>query len=68
MFEEFARLFREREERVSDARNEGSRTLLEKWMKESEILELKAFAAMLIGHGHGGSSDGYALQPGPNRG
>ncbi|MGI8911858.1 MAG: ISL3 family transposase [Rubrobacteraceae bacterium] len=51
LFEEFARLFRDREKRVTGARNEEARMLLQQWMeeaKESETPELKAFAAKLF--------------------
>jgi transposase len=51
LFEDFAYLFKSREDRLTGARDEETQTLLEQWMeeaKESEILELKAFAAKLL--------------------
>jgi len=52
LFEEFARLFRERVDYVDDAAGRNrARAVLQRWMeeaKESEIPELKAFAAKLF--------------------
>jgi transposase len=51
LFEEFTRLFREREDYVDAAGHNRARAVLQQWMeeaKESEIPELKAFAAKLL--------------------
>ncbi len=51
LFEEFARLFREREDCVDVAGHNRARAALQQWVeaaKESEIPELKAFAAKLL--------------------
>lgn len=51
LFEEFARLFRERDDYVGAVGHKRARALLQRWMedaKESEIPELKAFAAKLF--------------------
>lgn len=51
LFEEFARLFRERGDYVGAAGHNRARVVLQQWMeeaKESEIPELKAFAAKLL--------------------
>jgi hypothetical protein len=52
LFEEFARLFRERDDYVDDvAGHNRAQAMLQQWMeeaKESEIPELKAFAAKLL--------------------
>jgi hypothetical protein len=52
LFEEFARLFRERDDYVDDvAGHNRARVALQQWMgeaKDSEIAELKAFAAKLL--------------------
>ena len=52
LFEEFARLFRERDDYVDDvAGHNRARAALQQWMeaaKESEIPELKAFVAKLL--------------------
>ncbi len=50
LFEDFARLFREREDHLDSARDEKARVLLQRWMAEAEesrIAELKAFAVKL---------------------
>ena len=50
LLEDFARLFREREDNTDGAGNEEARTLLQQWMSETEeagIPELKAFAVKL---------------------
>ncbi len=51
LFEEFARLFRERDDYVDAAGYNRARAMLQQWMeeaKDSEIPELKAFAAKLL--------------------
>ncbi len=51
LFEEFARLFRERDDYVGVSGHKRARAALQRWMeeaKESEIPELKAFAAKLL--------------------
>lgn len=51
LFEEFARLFREREDSVSAAGHNRAQNSLEQWVeqaKESEIPEFKAFAVKLF--------------------
>jgi transposase len=51
LFEEFARLFRQRDDYVDAAGHNRARAVLQRWMeeaKESEISELKAFAAKLL--------------------
>ena len=50
LFEEFADLFRSREERTDAARNEKAWTSVQRWIedaKKSEIPELKALAVKL---------------------
>jgi transposase len=50
LFEDFARLFRERKDNTDGARDEEARTLLQQWMSETEeagIPELKAFVVKL---------------------
>ena len=50
LFEEFARLFRDREDHIDGASKEEARVSLKEWMekaKESEIPELEAFATKL---------------------
>jgi transposase len=51
LFEEFARLFRERDDYAEPNGHDKARTVLQRWTeeaKESEIPELKAFAAKLF--------------------
>ncbi len=50
LFEDFARLFREREDYANGARDEKARALLQQWMAEAEesgMPELKAFVVKL---------------------
>jgi transposase len=50
LFEDFARVFREREDHTDGARDEKARALLQRWMAEAEqsgIAELKAFVVKL---------------------
>ena len=51
LFEEFARLFRQRDDYAEPNGHDRARAMLQRWMeeaKESEIPELKAFAAKLF--------------------
>jgi transposase len=51
LFEEFARLFRERDDYLRTAGHNRARAVLKRWMeeaKDSEIAEIEAFAAKLF--------------------
>ncbi len=73
LFEEFARLFRERDDYVDDvAGHNRARAALQQWMeaaKVSEIPELKAFVAKLLQDLEAVlAAMVWAAQPGTDRG